>query len=91
MKTGKQTKYVTITLFNKIAASLNQRLLLPHEPLAGRGHNFPFHAGEVLLYSGNEGGLCGMSTSISSCFNVAPGPMVIWIKIGDAWGCSLET
>ena len=75
---------MTIRLFNKIAASLNHRLYPPPEPPPDPGHHVPVQAGEVLLHSGNEGGLCGMGASIGSCFNGAPGPKVNWMKIGAA-------
>ncbi len=67
---------MTIRSFNKIAARTNHRLYPPPQPPAGPGQNVPVQAGEVLLDSGNEGGLCGMGTSIGACFKVAPGPKV---------------
>ena len=67
---------MTIRSFNKIAAIINHRLNPPPQPPAVPGQNEPVQAGEVLLDSGNEGGLCGMSTSIGACFKVAPGPNV---------------
>ena len=51
---------MTIRLFNKIATSLNHRLYPPPQTPAGPGQNVPVQAGEVLLDSGNEGGLCDM-------------------------------
>ena len=51
---------MTIRSLNKIAASINHRLYPPHQPPAGQGQNVTVQAGEVLLDSGNEGGLCGM-------------------------------
>ena len=75
---------MTIRSFNKIAARINHRLYPPPQPPAGPGENVPVQAGEVLLDSGNKGGLCGMGASIGSCFNGAPGPKVHWIKIGAA-------
>ena len=65
---------MTIKLFNKIAASLHHRLYPPPKPPPDPGHHVPVQDGEVLLDSGNEGGLYGMGASIGSCFNGAPGP-----------------
>ena len=62
---------MTIRLFNKTAASLNYRPYPPPEPPAGP---VPVQAGEVILDSGNGGGLDGIGTSIGACFKVAPGP-----------------
>ena len=59
---------MTIRLFLKMAASLNHRLYLPPQPLVGPGQNVPVQAGKVLLDSVNEGGLCGIGTSIGACF-----------------------
>ena len=67
---------MTSRLFNKIAASLNHRLYRPPQPPTGPFQNVPVQAGVVLLDSGNEGGLCGMGTSIGACFKVALGPKV---------------
>ena len=67
---------MTIRLFNKIAVSLNHRLYPPPQPPTGPGQNVPVQAGEVLLDSGNNGGLYGMGTSIGACFKVAPCPKV---------------
>ena len=67
---------MTIKSLNKIADSINHRLYLPPQPPAGQGHNVTVQAGEVLLDSGNEGGLYGMDTSIGACFKVAQGPKV---------------
>ena len=67
---------MTIRLFKKMAARINRRLYPPPQPPAGPGQNVPVQAGEDLLDSGNEGALCGMSTSIGACFKVAPGPKV---------------
>ena len=67
---------MTIRLFNKIAASLNHRLYRPPQPPAGPGQNVPVQAGVFLLDWDNEGGLCGMGTSIGACFKVALGPKV---------------
>ena len=67
---------MTIRLFNKIAARINCRLHPPPQPPAGPGQNVPLQAGEVLLDSGNNGGLYGMGTSIGANFKVAPGPKV---------------
>ena len=67
---------MTIRSFNKIAARINHRLHPPPQPPAGPGQNVPLQAGEVLLDSGNNGGLYGMGTSIGACFKVAPGPKV---------------
>ena len=44
------------TLFN-IATSLNHRFYPPPEPPAGPDQHVPVQAGEVLLVSGNHGGL----------------------------------
>ena len=59
-----------------MAASLIHRLYPPLQPPAGPGQNVPVQAGEVLLDGGNEGGLCGMGTSIGACFKVATVPTV---------------
>ena len=67
---------MTIRSLNKIAASINPRLYPPPQPPAVPGQNVPVQAGEVLLDSGNEGGLCDMGTSIGLCFKVALGPKV---------------
>ena len=67
---------MTIRLFNKIAASLNHRLYPLPEPPTDPGHHVPVQAGEVLLDSGNEGGLCGMGASIGVFFKLAPGTKV---------------
>ena len=67
---------MTIRLFNKIADSLNYRPYPPPEPPAGPGHHVPVQTGEVLLDSGNEGGLDGIGTSIGACFKVALGQIV---------------
>ena len=67
---------MTIRLFNKTAASLNYRPYPPPEPPAGPGHHVPVQTGEVLLDSGNEGGLDGIGTSIGACFKVALGQIV---------------
>ena len=67
---------MTIRLFNKIAASLNYHPYPPPEPPACPGHHAPVQAGEVLIDIGNEGYLCGISTSIGSCFKVALGQIV---------------
>ena len=67
---------MTIRLLIKIAASINHRLYPPPQPPAGPGQNVPVQDGEVLLDSGNGGGLCGMGTSIGACFKVALGPKV---------------
>ena len=67
---------MTIRLLIKIAASINHRLYPPPQPPAGPGQNVPVQDGEVLLDSGNGGGLCGMGTSIGACFKVAPVPKV---------------
>ena len=67
---------MTIRLFKKMAASLIRCLYPPPQPPAGPGQNVPVQAGEVLLDSGNEGGLCDMGTSIGPCFKVAVGPKV---------------
>jgi hypothetical protein len=75
---------MTNRLFIKIAASLNHRLYPPPEPPQDPGHHVPVQAGEVLLDSGNKGGLCGMGASIGLCFNGALGPKVNWMKIGAA-------
>ena len=67
---------MTIRFLIKIVASSNHCLYPPPQPLAGPGQNVPVQDGEVLLDSGNEGGLCGMDTSIGACFKVALGPKV---------------
>jgi hypothetical protein len=67
---------MTIRSLNKIAASINHRLYPPPQPPAGQGQNVTVQAGEVLLDSGNEGGLYGMGTSIGTYFKVAQGPKV---------------
>ena len=67
---------MTIRSLIKIAASINHRLYPPPQPPAGPGQNVPVQDGEVLLDSGNEGGLFGMGTSIGACFKVALGPKV---------------
>ena len=66
--------YMTIRLFNKIAARLNYRLYPPPQLPAGPGQNVPVQAGVVLLDI--ERGLCGMGTSIGACFKVALDPKV---------------
>ena len=72
---------MTIGLLKKLAASLNHRLYPPPKPPAGPGLHVPVQAGDVLLDSGNEGGLWGIGTSIGACLKVAPGQKVHWIKI----------
>ena len=67
---------MTIRSLNKIAASINHRFYPPPQPPAVHGQNVPVQEGKVLLDSGNEGGLCGMGTSIGACFKVALDPKV---------------
>ena len=59
-----------------MAARINRRLYPPPQPPEGPGQNVPVQACEVLLDSGNEGGLCDMCTSIGPCLKVALGPKV---------------
>ena len=73
---------MTIRLFKKMAAILIHRLYPPPQTPAGPGQNVQGQAGEVLLDSGIEGGLCGIGKSTGACFKVALGPKVHWIKIG---------
>ena len=68
LKTGKQIRYVTIRLFNKIAASFNHQPYPPPKPPAGPDHHVPVQAGEFLLNNGNEVGLCGVGLSIGVYF-----------------------
>ena len=74
--------YMTIRLFNKIAANLNQPIYrwTARWPV----HHVPAQDGKVLLDSGNKGGLFGMGASIGPCFNGSPVSIFHSIKIGAA-------
>ena len=75
---------MTIRLWNKIATNLNHCLYPPPELPAGPKYHVPFQDGKVLLDSGNDWCVIGMSASIGSCFNGAQGSIFYWIKIGAA-------
>ena len=68
----------------KTAPSLDDGLHTASEGGTGLSHHGPVQAAAVLLDGVDQGGLCGVSTSVGMCLQVAPDKIVHRVEVRAA-------